>query len=60
MTNHNESIAVRENLLLRAASMLANPNASITARQQLARIIEGELENNPLQFQVECEEVRHG
>lgn len=54
-----ESRVVLSDLLLQAASMLSNPSASMTARQQLTRSIEGELENNPL-LQVEREEVSHG
>lgn len=54
-----ESRIVLNDLLLQAASMLSNPSASMTARQQLTRNIEGELENNPL-LQVEREEVSHG
>ncbi|MFC2970899.1 hypothetical protein ACFOJE_01545 [Azotobacter bryophylli] len=54
-----ESRIVLNDLLLQAASMLSNPSASMTARQQLTRSIEGELENNPL-LQVEREEVSHG
>lgn len=54
-----ESRIVLNDLLLQAASMLSNPSASMTARQQLTRNIEGELKNNPL-LQVEREEVSHG
>lgn len=60
MIKHTESIAVREDLLRQAARMLTTPTASMTARQQLAAMFEGELENNPLLPQVEREEVRHG
>lgn len=60
MIKHTESIAVREDLLRQAARMLTTPTASMTDRQQLAAMIEGELENNPLLPQVEREEVRHG
>lgn len=60
MINNTETLAVRESLLRQAASLLANPNASMTARLQLAGIIEGELENNLLPQHVEREEVSHG
>lgn len=60
MINNTETLAVRESLLRQAASLLANPNASMTARQQLAGIIEGELSNNPQTAeQAEAARYRH-
>ncbi len=47
MTKHTESIIVRENLLRQSARMLTNPASDMTCRQQLAALIECELENNP-------------
>lgn len=41
-------------------TVLTNVDASMSERLQLARNIEGELENNPLIHQVEREEVSHG
>lgn len=55
-----ESRIVLNDLLCQAADVLTNVDADMPERLQLARNIEGELENNPLLPQVEREEVRHG
>ncbi|CAD5377113.1 hypothetical protein OF001_U20040 [Pseudomonas sp. OF001] len=56
----SESSSVLSDLLHQAADVLTNPDADMFERLQLARNIQGELENNPLQPQVEREEVSHG
>ena len=48
MTKHTKSIADREDILRQAARMLTASTANMTDRQQLAAMIEGELENTPI------------